>query len=311
MALNADTLLDRIYLKNQARRWRFVALATVVLCSLILLQTFSNLSDKIGAGYIARYTVTGVIVDDKDQHNLLKQMRDNEAIKAVIVSIDSPGGTSVGGQQLYEDLRDLSKEKPVVAVMRTMATSAAYMAAIGTERVFASEGTITGSIGVIIQSAEVSKLVEKLGIEPITVKSGKLKGTPSPFEPYREEDEAMLRAMLNDFFEYFLNLVKERRKLTEEQLAIIRDGRVVGGKQALGLNLIDQLGGEKEAVEWLNKKHSIDKELEIRDVEVVKEEDLLTRVAKSVASSAGISNILVNLDGMVSIWHPAVLKNQQ
>jgi protease IV len=239
-------------------------------------------------------------------------VKDNDAIKALIVEIDSPGGTSVGGEQLYVDLRDIAKKKPVVAVMRTMATSAAYMAALGTDHIVAREGTITGSVGVIVQTAEVTRLADKLGIDPITVKSGSLKATPSPIEKFNPADEAMLQDVVNDFFNYFVDLVVTRRKLTDEQLEQIQNGRVFTGRQALKVNLVDQLGGEPEALRWLGKNKKIDTELEIKTVKVKKPENLLTDLSETISSGTILENLLGNQHGLVSIWRPgSAIQSQQ
>ncbi len=305
MALNADTLLDRIYLKNQARRWRMIAMIVGLITCLLLVQRFGNLESTLSGDHIARYSLDEVIYDDTKRHDLLKEIAEDDRVKALILLVDTPGGSTVGSEQVYLDIREIAKKKPVVCTMRTYATSGGYLAAIGADYIVAREGTITASIGVILQSAEVTELAEKLGIKPFTVKSGTMKGSPTPFEPFTDKERSMLQNVIQDFYSYFINLVKTRRKLTDEQVAAISDGRVVSAREALKLHLIDAIGGEKEALAWLEKEHQIDPEMEIKDVKVKEDKPSIEELLQHYTSSVFLDRLLVKLDGLVSIWQPA------
>src|SRR5262249_34918350 len=147
-------------------------------------------------------------------------------------------------------------KKPVVAVMRSIAASAGYMVALAADHIVAREGTITGSIGVLIETAEVTELAEKIGIKPVLVKSSPLKGTPSPFEKTTPEAERVIRDVVNDFYNRFVDMVAERRALPRDRVVQLADGRVYSGRKAAEDKLIDGIGGEDEAVKWLvTEKH--------------------------------------------------------
>jgi len=306
MALNADTLLDRMHLKSQAQRWRIIALAVGLSAILLLLGNIGGVTPGLNNNYIARFTVEDVIVDDVERQTLLRELAEDDNVKAVILRMDSPGGTTVGSDQLYRDIRAIAEHKPVVCTMRSYATSGGYLASLGADYIFANHGTLTGSIGVILQTAEVTKLIEKIGVTPITVKSGPLKGSPTMFEKFTPDQEALLKSIINDFQDYFLGLVKERRKLTDAQLKNIADGRVVSAPTALELHLIDAIGGEDEALKWLEKEHDISADLDVKDVELSEEEPSIKKFVGSYASQALLNHDLTQLDGLISVWQPAL-----
>jgi protease-4 len=303
MSLNADTLLDRIRLKRQVSRWRLITIVIAVLSALFFFGKATRFS-PIKSDYIARITIDDVISDDRDLTKLIKDTQEDTHARAVLVWLDTPGGSAVGGQQLYLDLIRLSKVKPVVAVMRTMATSAGYMAALGTDHIVAREGTITGSIGVIMEAFEATELAEKLGIHPITLKSGPNKAAPNPLEKFTPEQERVLQAVIKDFFNWFVGIVAERRHMPRDTVADLADGRIYTGSQALENKLIDQLGGEEEAVEWLEKTRKIPSSLEIKDVKIEKESPSLLDTFTQMANGKISARFLQRLDGLAAIWHP-------
>ena len=303
MALNADTLLDRIHLKNQAQRWRIIAILIALLAAFLLFGKFDKVGGTFG-DHIARITIEDIIIDDIDRHEMLMEVAEDPLVKAVIIRMDSPGGTTVGSDQLYKDLRHIAKDKPVICTMRNIATSGGYLGAIAADYIIANPGTLTGSIGVILQSAEFTNLAEKLGITPITVKSGELKGSPTTFEKFGKKEEALLQSIINDFQVYFLNLVQERRKLNEEQIATISDGRVVSAQQALSLNLIDAIGGEEDALAWLLQEHQLDPTMNIVDIEQEEDMEPLEKFIKDYTSSLFGDNHFTNARGMLSLWKP-------
>ncbi|MDG1287829.1 MAG: signal peptide peptidase SppA [Rickettsiales bacterium] len=310
MALNADILLERIHLKAQARRWRLVALVVAVLAALMLFQKFGKGSGlPLTQDHIARVTLDEIIFDDTKRDELLTEIENDDTIKAVIVRVDSPGGTTVGSEEIYLRLREIAKKKPVAAAMRSFATSGGYMAAIGADYIVAREGTLTGSIGVIMQTAEMTELAKKIGITPIVVRSGDLKASPTPAEKMTPKVRKMLEGIIDDFFQYFIGLVKTRRGLDEVQVATISDGRVVSARQAIALNLVDEIGGEAELLKWLKAKHKVDEMLEIRDYEVPEEDSSLKDLLTGATAGTIFENLTsLPLDGLVSIWHPTALK---
>ena len=177
-------------------------------------------------------------------------------------------------------------------------------AALGADHILAQEGTLTGSIGVILQTAEFSQLAEKLGITPVTIKSGPNKSVPSPFEKMDEAQRQTIESVVQDFYRFFAELVAKRRKLPEDQVAQITDGRIFTGRQALESKLIDAIGGEREAVEWLHKNHKIPLQTRIRDAKPRKEVgDVLDQI-QQFADETLFSRLLQRLDGLVLIWQP-------
>ncbi len=303
MSLNADTLLDRNRLKQQASKWRIIAIAVLVLSALFFLEKGSKYS-PIKSDYIARITIDGVITDDPQLTKLISTTADDPHAKAVLVWLDTPGGSAVGGQQLYLDLMKLSKVKPVVAVMRSMATSAGYMAALGSDHIVAREGTITGSIGVILEAFEATELAEKIGIRPIVVKSGPYKASPNPLEKYTAAQDAVMQNVIHDFFGWFVDMVAARRNLPRDIVEKLADGRIYSGKEALKVKLIDELGVDDEAIEWLHKTHDISSSLEVKDVKIEKESDSVFDDISQMANGKIGSKLLQRLDGLKSIWQP-------
>jgi len=301
MSLKADILLDRIALKRQITLWRALALVSFVFLLIVSVEEYTGYT-PIEGDYIARMSIEGVIEDDVKRDDMVRDIIENDRIKAVIVRIDSPGGTAFGGQQLYTDLLRIAKVKPVVSVMRTMATSAAYMTALGSDHIIAREGTITGSIGVIMQSMEITEMAKELGINPITVKSGQFKATPNPFEKYTDADDKVVRLAVDSFFQMFVDMVVERRKLTPEQVTAIADGRIYTGTQALEHKLIDELGGEEEALTWLHEKRNIDDWLEIKDIKPKRVTEGLFGEVSEMVNKNIFSKFTQRLDGLVSLW---------
>jgi protease-4 len=261
---------------------------------------------KISKDHIARVDITGIILEDRFRDQRLEELKSDKNAKAVIVYINSPGGTIVGGETLYNSLREISQVKPVVAVMGSVAASGGYMTAIAADRIFARSGTITGSIGVMMQTAEFTDMADKLGIKFLTFKSGDMKGLPSPMEKLDQKTAAIIDAGVADGFDFFINLVKERRKLTEENLKKISDGRIFTGRQALEQNLVDELGGEDEAVTWLVSNKKIVPNLKIKDIQIQNKDDLFSRMYAKVISSNNSYVSKIMGEGIVAIWNPSM-----
>lgn len=302
---SADAWFDRKRLKAKLTYWRSFAL--FALCALAAYIVWQNTSSSsTGSSFIARITVEGIIADDIKRDAMLADIENNNSIKALIVRFDTPGGTTVGGEELYVRLSAIAQKKPVVAVMRTVCASAGYMAALGANYLIARETTITGSIGVLMQSVEVSELADKLGIHPITITAGEFKDSPSMFRKPTERELNAVRPLVTDTHTYFIGLVEEHRKLQGEELATATDGRVFTGRQAYDTKLIDAIGGEKEAIAWLEKEKNLPvNNLKVREL---KTEDELEGLKKWLQSSTWVrffTQVPTPLDGLVSIWHPA------
>ncbi|MEI7669630.1 MAG: signal peptide peptidase SppA [Pseudomonadota bacterium] len=301
MSLNTDTLIQIISLKKQLSKWRIIAIIFAVIAVFVFFEKASNYS-PIKSDYIARITINGIIDDNPKLNKLLEETTKDKHVKAVIVWLDTPGGGAVGGQEIYLALLKMSKVKPVVAVIRTMAASAGYMIALGTDHIIAREGSITGSIGVIIETFEATELANKIGVKPIIVKSGPYKASPNPMEKYTPEQDAVMQIVIKDFFNWFVDIVAERRKFTREVAMNLADGRIYTGRQALKEKLIDQIGGEEEAVDWLNKNKKISQALEIKDVKVSADSDSIFEQFNQMAKGKFATFLPQRLDGLNALW---------
>lgn len=306
MALDADTLIDRMHLKSQITRWRLLAI-TAGSALLIVLFGHGTSITGLPINHIAQISIEDVITDDQYQQEMLEELAADTHVKAVLIKIDSPGGTAMGGEELYRGIRAISRKKPVVILMRTLCASAGYMAALGGTHLMAREGTITGSVGVIMQTAEFTDLAKTIGITPITIKSGEQKATPNPMEKLTPAQRDLTQHVVDDFFRFFSGLVKERRKLNPQAWEQIKDGRIFTGRQALEIGLIDQLGGKKEALAWLEKTHHISKEMDIIEIKPdYPEESMFSGFGSKIRQQFfSAINLPLTLDGLVSIWQPA------
>lgn len=303
MSFSADWLMDRIRLKRRLRIWQTVGI--VGLCAFVL--ALAARFDVIGQGdHIARLWIEGVIQDDIERDQLITEMTNDDSIKAVIIRINSPGGTVVGGEALYRNLRELASKKPVVAVLGEVAASAGYMTAIAADYIVAREGTITGSIGVLMQSADLTGLLDKVGIKPVVIKSSPLKAAPNPMEVMTPEVLAVTENVIMDMYQMFLGMVVERRPLNIAEAKKLADGRIFTGRQALKAKLIDATGSETTAFQWLKDEKNIKSDLEIEDV--VYGDDSMWAGAESHLIQMFFDNTLVSkglsLDGLISIWQP-------
>lgn len=310
MKMEPDVILDRMRLKQRLRKWQLVSIS-VILVALLLLVNVNVANNKSGTDfkklredYIARMNLEGIILDDDYRAKIMKELAEDKHAKALIFNIDSPGGTTVGGEALYEELRRISKSgKPVVVVQHTLAASAGYMASIAGDRIYARKGTVTGSIGVLAQTGEITDLAEKLGIKFETFKSAPLKASPSPFEKTTPEAAAAMQSVIDDFYNFFIDLVAERRGFTKEKAAELSDGRVFTGRQAVANGLVDAIGGEEEAKEWLFTEKKISRKLEVEDIDIIEPETTLTEKIFGKPERSQLYQRL-NLSGLLAIWHP-------
>lgn len=316
MTLEADQIVDRRRLRRKLSFWRVVGFAALAVALLAVMGLVAGVGAFGGRGgpQIARLSITGFITEDRDQIALIKALTEADSVKGVIVAIDSGGGASVGGEALYDALRKLAAAKPTVATMGTVGASAAYLAALATDHIVAHRTTITASIGVIFQYPEIGDLLRKLGIDFEEIKSGPLKSEPSLFEPASEEARRMIAALVQDSFNYFVDIVAERRNLPRDTALALADGRIVSGGQALDLKLIDAIGGEDVALAWLGGK-GVDVDLPIVDWKPRRDGGWFSipGFAAWIAGQLGLApavplldDILperLKLDGLLSVWH--------
>jgi protease IV len=303
MSIQSDALIDRRRLKRRLIFWRIIGVSAIALAIIAAIGRFDGFST--GKDRVARIAVEGIILDDPVRDEALDEIAKDDRIKALVVTIDSPGGTFVGGEALYFKLRKIAAEKPVAALMGGTATSAAYMAAIATDRVFARAGTLTGSIGVILQTADITGLLGQIGIKPEIIKSGPLKAQPNPMEPFSDAARAATESVVQDFFEQFVDMVTERRDLTRAQVMTLADGRIFSGRQAKTNGLVDAMGSLEEARSWLADEKNISKDLPLVDVAITHEDEPWRDMFSGIIGKTLFSERL-RLDGVISLWHPAL-----
>ena len=297
--MDADAILDRRRLKRRLVFWRAAAaLAVMALIAVGIGKYYPR-----GERHVARLSITGFITEDIERGEAIDELGEQDEVRAVIVRINSPGGTTAGSEQIYQALRRVAAKKPLVAVIGTIGTSGGYIVAIAADHIVAMETSLTGSIGVLFQTAEFSGLLEKLGIAPFSMKSSPLKGQPSPLEPVTEEVREALRILLEDSYDWFAELVRERRKFSAEELKQAADGRVFSGRQAVKLRLVDALGGEREARDWLKDSHDVAIDLPTIEVRWGEKSGLLARTLDTVGGKL-FKNERLTLDGLLSVWQP-------
>jgi protease IV len=310
----ADYIVDRRKLRRKLTFWRVVAFLVAAVAIIAAFSRFAGLGGVQNETHIARLAIRGIITGDDATLKVIRQIADSKAA-AVVLTVESPGGTTTGAELLYDELRRLAAKKPVVAVVGTMAASGAYIAALGADRIFVQGNSLVGSIGVLVEFPNFSGLLDKLGVKFEAVKSSPLKAVPNGMEPTSEAARAAMAALVADSFDWFKALVKDRRRLNDEELAQVDDGRVFTGRQGVPLKLVDAIGGEREAIAWLEKEKGVAKDLPVRDWKPSKTFGLgLLGSAASIADGLGLANLASLLkqgelasqtrllDGLVSVW---------
>ncbi|KYH02521.1 signal peptide peptidase SppA [Bradyrhizobium sp. DOA1] len=323
MSLDSDIIVDRRRIRRKLTFWRVMAalIAIAAIASVALITTPGARGTFASAGSIARVNIEGLIRSDSERTQALERLENSQAA-AVIVHINSPGGTTAGSEQLYDSLTRLKAKKPLVVVVEGLAASGGYITAIASDHIVAQQSSLVGSIGVLFQYPNVTELLKTIGVKVEEVKSSPLKAAPNGFEPTSPEARAALDALVKDSYSWFRGLVKERRGMDDTQLEKVADGRVFTGRQAIDLKLIDQIGDEKTAVTWLVENKGVKKGLSVRDYKLQPRLGDLTflRTAAAVTLEAlGLGSIAqqigqtgvvqavdrFGMDGMLALWQPA------
>lgn len=295
MKINTDFLLERKFLKRQLSKWRIIALAAVFFSFIFVSYLTSEVTKTIAGDHIARIEISGIIEYDKDKLKKLADVLENKHVKAVILFVNSPGGTALGGETFYNAIKKIAQKVNVVTVMGDFATSAAYMISLPSSTIIAHNATVTGSIGVFMQFPNVGEAAKKLGIKLNMVKSGALKGEPNFFEDPTPESLAVLQATINDFHGFFRNLVVENRKLEPKVVETIADGRIYTASQAKDLKLIDLIGTE-ETAENLIKEKLNKKDIQIIEYSLEAEKSVFEKILPKEKISSYFLNSLYSLN---------------
>ena len=323
MSLDSDVIVDRRRIRRKLTFWRVVAalVAIIAIVSVAVVTTPAARRTLTGSGAISRVNIEGLIRSDQKRVEALERLEKSSAA-AVIVHINSPGGTTAGSEQLYDALVRLKAKKPLVVVVEGLAASGGYIAALASDHIIAQQSSLVGSIGVLFQFPNFTGLLKTVGVQVEEVKSSPLKAAPNGFEPTSPEARAALDALVKDSYAWFRGLVQTRRGMDAAQLDKVADGRVFTGRQAVDLKLIDQLGDEKTAIAWLVSAKNVKPDLPVQDYKLSPRFGDLTflRTAASLTLNAlGLGGIArqieqagvvqamdrFGLDGMLALWQPA------
>ena len=323
MSLDSDIIVDRRRIRRKLTFWRVVAalIAIAAIAGFALIATPGARGTFASAGSIARVQIEGLIRSDSDRTQALERLENSQAA-AVIVHINSPGGTTAGSEQLYDSLVRLKAKKPLVVMVEGLAASGGYITAIASDHIIAQQSSLVGSIGVLFQYPNVTELLKTIGVKVEEVKSSPLKAAPNGFEPTSPEARAALDALVRDSYAWFKGLVKERRGMDDTQLEKVADGRVFTGRQALELKLIDELGDEKTALAWLEKEKNIRANTPVRDFRLdsrIGDMNFLRIGTAALLEAMGLSATAQRiqdsglaqaadrfaLEGLLALWQPA------
>ena len=292
---------NEILEKYLSKRSLIVKRFATVLISIILIFSFFLFTSK-KKDFIATISIEGIISNPEDTLNDLENINKSSNAKALLVNINSPGGTFVSSKELYDKIKEISKKIPVVTYMREMATSGGYLVSLASQKIFSNIGTITGSVGVILQTAEITELLEKIGINPIVIKSGKLKATPNPLEGLSENDSRYLNDVIKSMQLEFLSILSENRNIESKTLEIISDGRIFTGKQAKELNLIDFIGSKSDAIRWLKDEAKLPQDIDILDYS---KENQYEKLINMRLFDKNFNFLKKNIySGFLAIWDP-------
>jgi protease IV len=322
MSLDADLIVDRRRMRRKLTFWRVLA----VVVAIVAIGTVAAVLAPRGLGtpgraQIARVTIDGLIRGNPERVKALTELSKSRSARAVIIHVDSPGGTTAGSEQLHNALRLIAATKPTVVVVDGLAASGGYIAAMASDHIVAQDTSLVGSIGVLFQYPNFSDLLKTIGVQVETVRSTPLKAAPNGFEPTSPEAKAALESIVKDSYAWFRGMVQDRRKLTGDALEKVVDGRVFTGRQAIELKLIDEIGNEQTAIDWLAKEKGIDPKLPVRDwrleprfselsflhvgVAAMLDAVGLTTLARRFEDTGSVRALeRLNLDGLLALWHP-------
>jgi protease-4 len=325
MSLETDHIVDRRRMRRKVTFWRVVAFLIAIIAVVGIAAALRGPGGTFVqpiAAQISRVTIQGIIRGDEDRTKALDNLANSRATRAVIIHIDSPGGTTAGSEELHDALRRVALKKPTVVVVDGMAASGGYIAAMAADHIIARNTSLVGSIGVLFQFPNVTHLLDTIGVKVEEIKSSPLKAAPNGLEPTSPEAHAAIEALVVDSYAWFKGMVQDRRKLDGEALDHVADGRVFTGRQAIGLKLADEIGSEREAIDWLAKTSQIDPKTPVRDWRLTtrfNELSFLHLGTAALLESIGLGAVAhrleslgllqavekLNLDGMLALWHPS------
>ena len=266
MQETVDQIFDRRNLRRKVTFWRvatFIALVAAVCAALVAGGAFTGQGPS--GDHIARVSISGVIQQDRPLLTMLEKIEKDDSVKGVVLTINSPGGTTVGGEDIFNAVRKVAENKPVAASVGTLAASAGYMIATGSDHIVARRSSIIGSIGVIFQYPQAHRLLDKIGVSLEEVKSAPLKAEPSPFHVPPPGAIEVIEELIDDSYQWFVDLVADRRPLERAEVLALADGRIMSGDRGVETKLIDAIGDEETARKWITDKEDVADDLNLRD----------------------------------------------
>lgn len=267
-------------------------------------RLFSDSETNIKDSNIAVIEIEGIISSAMPVMEQLEEFRKNSNLKALVVRVDSPGGAVGASQEIFMELKKLRAKTPVVISMGDIAASGGLYVSLGGSQVFALPGTLTGSMGVLLQLTQINRLLEKIYVDPITLKSGELKDAGNPTVPLQPLQKKYLQELIGKNFEVFKADVATERKLSPESIAYLSDGRVVDGQKALELKLVDRLGSFQDAVDYAKEQGKVSGEVKLTFLSR-KPKGFFERIAQEVVSPIH-SLIKSETTGLQYRWNPLV-----
>ncbi len=228
----------------------FVVLVAMLLGSSVLFRSSTSSGFTQSRGNVGIVEISGVIISSKKAIEQIKTFRDTPSIKAIVLRIDSPGGGVGPSQEIYREVMKTRKTKKVVASLGSVAASGGYYAASASDGIVANPGTITGSIGVIMEYANFQKIMEKIGLTPVIIKSGEFKDMGSPVRELSTKERAILQGVADEIHQQFVRDVATGRRIQQDRISKLADGRIYTGEKAVDLHMVDRLGNLDDAVNW-------------------------------------------------------------
>tara|TARA_B100000579_G_scaffold314189_1_gene263661 strand:+ start:207 stop:1085 length:879 start_codon:yes stop_codon:yes gene_type:complete len=256
-----NTFLNDYFSKRKTLIIRafFITIISIFFLSLIFTINKNN-------NFIAKLSIDGVIYERNDILEKIDKLDKDMSAQGLLLIINSPGGTFVSSKEIFDSIKNIGKRIPTAVYMKEMATSGGYLVSLGAERIFSNQGTITGSIGVILQTADMSELLKKIGVNPVIVKSGELKSVPNPLEKINQNQIQYVEKIISLMQKEFLNILKDTRDISSEVIDLVSDGRILTGGQAKSMNLIDEIGSERDAIFWLKQRGNLEDDIPVVDI---------------------------------------------
>jgi protease-4 len=276
--------------RKKVIKWRVLAFIGIFLT--IISSSGNVVQSKKNQNIIARVKISGILINNLSSKKKLKEL-DSDNIKAVILDIDSPGGDVVESEMLYTFFRNLSKKKPIVSIINGVGASGAYIVAMASDYIIAYNTSAVGSIGVLVQSYELTELAKKIGISLTTYKSSPLKSAPNPYEKITPDVDMVVSQEIDDVYDYFLSIFIERRRIKITEAQEIANGQIYTGRQALEFGLIDKIGGEDELLNYFKDINLDVSKMNFVDFNIYKNEsglDFIGNLLSSVKKSGEISS---------------------